>query len=369
MGLQLIRGDPKEARRAACGMPNDWKMPYRREMSSVIQRMGVGVSGAVVIVLLVVQGSLGIRVAYTPAADVQAYSFSVAQGNPATALGLHPADILGVGGVPLIPCTNLGLLCEDTASGAVDDITALSYGNDFAPDGLPNAHFSVNNGSQGANGSAVRAEASCAPAQAQADVFAAQLDATNNQDLDGDGAACAGNSGFALGLSETAGGDNLDALGRDPCTVVDLNCDGLPEEPIYLTLAAASPSLATVSAGAADILSADPDYGLLIWATAADLGLGAGDRIDALCLNENGNGLFDSGDQLLFSLAAGSPTLTSLSASTADLLQAGPQVVTPAARLGLAISDDLDAALCTAAYAAFTASTPSNLYLPIIQRN
>lgn len=360
MGLQLIRGDPQKV----------WVPVGSLEygMRNVIKRVGVGVSGALLIALWVVRGSLGIPIVYTPPADVQGYSFSVARGNPATAAGLHPADILGVGGVPLIPCANLGLLCEDTTTGAIDDIAALSYGNDFAPNGLPNAHFSVNSGSQGVSASAVRAETGCAPAQAQADVFAAQLDGTNNQDLDGDGTACAGNSGFTLGLSEAATGDNLDALERDPCTVVDLNCDGMPEEPIYLTLAAASPSLATAGAGTADILSADPDYGLLIWASAADLGLGSGDNIDALCLNENGNGLFDSGDQLLFSLAAGSPTLTTLSAGAADLLRAGPQVVTPAVALGLTASDDLDAALCTANYAAFALSASPKLYLPIIQR-
>lgn len=354
MPLQLIRGDPGQGRRVVVGL---WKW---------LQPAGAG--GALLVALLMVRGSLGVPTVYTPSADVQGYSFSVAQGNPATTLGLHPADILGVGGVPLIPCTNLGLLCEETTTGAVDDITALSYGSDFAPDGLPNAHFSVAGGSQGVSGSAVRTEASCAPAQAQADVFAAQLDGTNNQDLDGDGAACASNSGFALGLSEGTTNDNIDALARDPCTVVDLNCDGQPEAPVYLTLAAASPSLALIGADAADILSANPDDGLLLWATASELGLGNGDRIDALCLNENGNGIFDSGDQLLFSLAAGSPTLTTLGAGAADLLQAGPKVVTPAALLGLATGDDLDAALCTATYAAFTTSAPTKLYLPYIQR-
>ncbi|MCE7988284.1 MAG: hypothetical protein DYG89_44565 [Caldilinea sp. CFX5] len=354
MGFQLIRGDPRT---------------WRADLSTLWQLLRpAGASGALLLALLVVRGSLGTPIAYTPPADVQGYSYSVAQGNPATTVGLHPADILGAGSVLLIPCANLGLLCEDTTTGAVDDITALSYGNDFAPDGLPNANFSVSGGSQGVSGSAVRAEATCAPAQAQADVFAAQLDGSNNQDLDGDGAACAGNSGFALGLSEAATGDNLDALARDPCTVVDLNCDGLPEAPIYLTLAAASPSLALIGAGAADILSASPDYGLLLWATASELGLGSGDRIDGLCLNENGNGRFDSGDQLLFSLATGSPTLTTLGASAADLVQAGPKVVTPAALLGLAAGDELDAALCTAAYAAFTTSAPTKLYLPYIER-
>jgi hypothetical protein len=321
------------------------------------------------LILWLAQGSQGSPTAYTPPAAVQSYSFSVARDNPATTTGLHPADILGVGGVPLIPCANLGLLCEDAVSDTIDDIVSLSYGNDFAPDGLPHAQFSVTSSSQGVNGSAVHAEVSCTPAQAQADVFATQLDSSNDQDLDGDGDACAGNGGFALGLSEAAIGDNLDALERDPCSSVDLNCDGMPEEPVYLTLAAASPSLATVDAGAADILSADPDYGLLVWASAADLGLSNGDSIDAICLNENGDGLFDSGDQLLFSLSAGSPTLTRLSASAAALFAAGPQIVTTAAVLGLAASDDLDAALCTADYAVFDASPAPKLYLPMVQRN
>jgi hypothetical protein len=342
--------------------------PPPRQKELVRTVLGGGL--AVLLLLGLVRGSQGIPVAYTPPAAVQSYSFSVARDNPATAAGLHPADILSVGGVPLIPCANLGLLCTDTATGAVDDITALAYGYDFAPDGLPHAQFSVNSGSQGADGTAVHTEGGCTPAQALADVFASQMDKNNEQDLDGDGVACAGNSGFGLGLSEAAAGDNLDALERDPCATVDLNCDGLPEEPVYLTLAAASPSLALVGASAADILSTGPDYGLLVWASAADLGLSNGDSIDALCLNENGNGLFDSGDQLLFSLAGASPTLTRLAAGAADLLSAGPQVVTSAAMLGLAASDDVDAALCTAAYATFGAAPPAiKLYLPSVHRN
>jgi hypothetical protein len=324
---------------------------------------------AVLPILLLAQGSQGLPIAYTPPAEVQGYSFSVARDNPATASGLHSADILGVGGLPLIPCANLGLLCEDTATGAVDDIVALSYGNDFAPDGLPNAQFSVSSSSQGVNGTAVHAEVDCTPAQAQADVFATQLNRSNDQDLDGDGAACGGSPGFGLGLNEGADGDNLDALERDPCSAIDLNCDGMPEEPIYLTLASASPSLTTIGAGTADILNADPDNGLLIWASAEDLGLSSDDSIDAVCLNENGNGLFDSGDQLLFSLTVDSPTLTRISASAADLLSPGPQIVTSAAVLGLAASDDLDALLCTAAYTSFGASPPLKLYLPLVQDN
>ena len=240
---------------------------------------------------------------------MQAYSFSIARGDPTTASGLHPADILGVGGLQLIPCPNLGLLCEDSV-GMTDDIAALSFGNDFAPTGLPSAQVSLGTGSQGAPGTAVRSESGCSPAQVQGDAFAAPLDGSNEQDLDGDGTACAGNSGVGVGLAETTPSDNLDALERDPCGNIDLNCDGLPEESIFLTLAKDSPTLTSVSAGTADILVADPDYGVVIWASSTQLGLSASDTIDALCLNENGNGVFDVGDQLLFSLAAGSPSLS-----------------------------------------------------------
>jgi hypothetical protein len=300
---------------------------------------------------------------HAPPAEVQGQSLSVTQGGPATATGVHPADILGIGGAPLIPCENLGLGCYDDDSDALDDIAGLSFGEDFAGGDLPPLQFSVATGARGAPGTAVRTEADCAPAQPQADAFETALDGTNVQDLDGDGVACADGEGFGLSLAEAPAGDNLDALERDPCQSVDLNCDGFPEGSIFLTLAPDSPTLALINATAADILVTGIEFAPTVWASAADLGLSAGDMIDALCLNEDGDSVYGSGDQVLFSLAPGSPTLAALSASPADLLRPGLVAVgVPASALGLEKTDNVDALVCTQPLVF------SDLYLPLVNK-
>jgi hypothetical protein len=299
-----------------------------------------------------------------PPADVQSQSFGVTATSVLTATGVHPADILGAGAASLIPCENLGLLCVDFNSGALDEIAGLSFGMDFTASTLPPIQFSVDRSSRGRAGSAVRAEADCSPAQAHADVFESALDGKNAQDLDGDGVACANNAGYGLGLTESSQSDTLAALDRAPCETVDLNCDGAPERAIYLTLAPGSPTLALLGATSADILASGADFVPGVWAAGgADLGLQAGDVIDALCLFEDGDGVYGQGDRLLFSLARGSPTLTVQGASPADLLvPAPPRVAVLAAALGLEATDNIDALSCTQAVARL------DLHLPIISR-
>jgi len=114
-----------------------------------------------------------------------------------------------------------------------------------------------------------------------------------------------------------------------------------------MTLAPASPSLTAFGATPRDILmtvgAADP----VVWASGAALGLVSGDVIDAICVDDGGNGVYNAGvDRVLFSLAPGSPTLTTLSAGAADLLRAGPAVNYSASRLGLQATDDVDALKC-----------------------
>ncbi|MCS6826307.1 MAG: hypothetical protein NZ553_06820 [Caldilinea sp.] len=252
----------------------------------------------------------------------------------------------------------------DFTSGAVDEVAGLSFGMDFTESALPPIQFSVDRSSRGRTGSAVRAEADCSPAQAHADVFESAFDGNNTQDLDGDGVSCADNAGYALSLTESSQSDTLDALDRDPCRTVDLNCDGAPDQTIYLTLAPGSPTLALLGATPADILASGADFVPSVWAAgAANLGLRAGDVIDALCLFEDGDGVYGQSDRLLFSLARGSPTLAQLAAGPADLLvPAPPRVAVPAASLGLESADNIDALACTQAV------TRLDLYLPIISR-
>jgi hypothetical protein len=300
---------------------------------------------------------------HTPPADVQSFSFSVARAGPATALGLRPADILVAGGIVSIACEELGLVCTDPDTNAVDDLSALSYGGDFIADGLPALHFSVKTGALGAAGSAVSAEAGCSPSQPQADAFQTEFDGSNAQDLDGDGIACAGNGGYGLTLSETPTSDDVDALERDPCQSVDLDCDGRLDNPIFFALTTDSPSLTNISATAADILAATGDFLPVVYADHSSLGLVSGDAIDALCLQENGNGALDSGDKVLISLASASPSLATLGANAGDLLSVAPlRIYRSAGQMGLAANDDLDAALCSANVVF------GELYLPIIQK-
>jgi hypothetical protein len=284
-----------------------------------------------------------------PEPQSQKLSFSIGSSDPRTAVGIHPADILGIGAMPLITCDKLGLICIDPATGAQDDIISLSYGQDFIEIGLPPMQFSVAEGSTGMPGTAVRLESSCNPAEPQSDVFETDLTSTNSQDLDGNGAACSTNSGFGLLLAEGASFDQIDALERDPCMFVDPNCDGVPEEPIFFTLATNSPSLATSGATPADILVSGIDFAPLVWASGTnDLGLKRDDVIDAICIREDGDGRYGSGDQLLFSLAPGSPSLTQISASAADLLRPQPLRIGVLARLlGLGTGDNLEALICS----------------------
>jgi hypothetical protein len=300
--------------------------------------------------------------AATPPAEPQGQSFSVSRGGPLAASSVSPADILGAGGSPLISCASLGLLCDAPSGTAKDELSGLSYGWDFVFTGLPPIQFSLAAGSLGTAGTAVRVEASCAPAEAQADVFESSLGTSNIQDLDGNGVACGTNSGLGLGLAEGASADNLSNLDRDPCQFVDLNCDGIPDQPIFFTLASSSPSLAMTGATPADILMTAGGVAPTIWAHGtADLGLRAGDTIDALCIHEDGSGIYDAGDEVLFSLAPASPTLTALKAGPADLLRPGPlTVIYPASLLGLQPTDNVDALVCS--YAA------SRVFLPLTIR-
>jgi hypothetical protein len=124
---------------------------------------------------------------------------------------------------------------------------------------------------------------------------------------------------------------------------------------MHFSLDWGSPSLTIAPTfTAADILAS---WGLgAFWAYAPwwQLGLAWGDDLDALCLwDETNPEYFGPGDVAWFSLTRGSPTLATIGASAADILQAvggGPPlpiVVADAFSLGLDPTvDDLDALKC-----------------------
>ena len=295
--------------------------------------------------------------AFSPPAEAHTQAFSVSAGSPITSTGLSAADVLGTASGPVIACEDLGLLC-----GAGEDVRGLSYGYDFASPNLPPIQFSVVKGSRGIIGTAVRIEADCALAEPEADVFETVLNGANDQDLDGNGTACGTNAGFGLGLTEGAYGDNVDEIERDPCLTIDANCDGMPDEPVYVTLAPGSPTLSEIAATAADILIASPDLPPQVWASRAQLGLTTGDVIDALCVQDNGDATYGATDRVLFSLAAGSPSLAKWAASPADALRPQYGVMYAAGKLGLLATDDVDGLACSSDVQFAT------LYLPLIRK-
>jgi hypothetical protein len=122
----------------------------------------------------------------------------------------------------------------------------------------------------------------------------------------------------------------------------------VPDQGVYFSLAAGSPSLAELGLSAADILHTTGGAAPTVYAGATALGLAAEDDVDAFCLSDQDIvGVFaPETDTVYFSLAAGSPTLATLGAGPADILGPGPVVLFTAAELGLQDSDDLNALKC-----------------------
>ncbi|MGK7878502.1 MAG: hypothetical protein AB4060_00115 [Crocosphaera sp.] len=126
------------------------------------------------------------------------------------------------------------------------------------------------------------------------------------------------------GLEEADTGDNFWGVDNDVNGVVD------NDKYAFFSLGSSSLSLGgTVET--ADILVADDSQMFTTYADKTDIGLQAGDIVDALVLSDVGNvgvgpsgkapnGVLDMGDEALFSLAAGSPTLATSNLSAGDVL-------------------------------------------------
>lgn len=144
---------------------------------------------------------------------------------------------------------------------------------------------------------------------------------SNNQTADGNGLPpFAGLPSVGLGLAEPAGfpppfGDNLDSL--DLTDVGVIGPPGAPAAPIFFTVDPATagglPPLPPLFGpnSAADVYAWDPGTAALYnWAPAANLGLPAGNDIDALAVAWGGGAIpagRGAGDVVLFSFAPGSP--------------------------------------------------------------
>lgn len=301
-------------------------------------------------------------------------SFSLAMGAvtapPDAVLALSPV----VGGPPVVVIPGIGLGLGFVGP---DDLNSLSYGMEYPasttqflrfsvapdnvapPDGLPWSH--------------VFAESSCIawPGQAIGDEFDAPMPPpppgignTNTQVLDENGVqdnpACAFPSGYPLGTGPLPG-DDLDALENRPPSFVDADGNGLPERPVFFTLAPGSATLGLIGATPADILTSTGGAQPSVYAPGWMLGLNQmppfADAIDALMLWDNGDLAFGRGDWAWLSLTPGSPTLGLLGATEGDVLfvdGATPGVISvqyTADQLGLASGlmpvpwspDDVDA--------------------------
>jgi len=278
---------------------------------------------------------------------IQAGGFGASTGN----LVLNVTFSGGAGQAAFVrfSCLELGL----TTTGCLgvetkDDVDALSYGADSSAGDAP-VVFSVALGSAGLPDTAVAEQAACGPAQPQADAFSAPLDGSNSLLFDGDGINSDCPTADALGLVERPLSDDLDALNEQPPGFVDPEADGSIDEAVFFSLAAGSPTLDVSIRGPADVLWTVGGFQPGIYASAEALGLQPGDDIDALCLINEGEFLYEPEvDAIAFSLAPGSPTLGAIGASPADVLGPGPQVLFAASDLGLREDDDLNAMTCFA---------------------
>ncbi|MCH8902884.1 MAG: T9SS type A sorting domain-containing protein [Bacteroidetes bacterium] len=265
-------------------------------------------------------------------------SFSVAPGGPS---GLAPGDIFNVPTSGGILTGNLGLF-------GLSDLDALSYGNDFVPKNINknNLRFSVDPFSVGVLGSAVFIQA--IGGEAHGDEFQ-PVGISNIQILDEDGSSA---PPFPLLIS-----DDVDALVEPPTSFVDPDNNTVPDFPVYFSLGPTSIiSFILLGATPADILTTVGGGMPTIFISEAAIGLGLfapGDDLDAMCIDIGPDSI-----RVLFSLAAGSPTLAGTGTSPADLflvtiagppfvpLGAPPSVVLPAASLGLLATDNLNALKC-----------------------
>ena len=219
-----------------------------------------------------------------------------------------------------------------------DVINSLTFNHDRFQSGAV-IYFSVSASSVGIAGTPPDVFSEAANGEAGADIFAGgtfDTPGANVLVLDGDGAPA--NAPPASGLVETGGTpDDVTALAT---------CDPLnnPMGGTLITLAPGSPSLTTLGLTPKDSIPSNFGNGglLPVWMPGTLLGLVAGDVIDALAVDIN-----SSNSRAIFSLAPGSPTLTSLGASPADILDSTvpgpPTVLVSAATLGLLATDDIDA--------------------------
>jgi hypothetical protein len=237
-----------------------------------------------------------------------------------------PAAMSLIGGGPGV----LGLTSNDTQAGT-DNVGGLSWGRDgtLDPDdpleGLGGTLvFSIKNSS-----TLYKSQEVDAFGEYTSDVILPSVPANTVYRT----AKSLGLDDNMIGPNGPQPADDLDALeldsplkdpdGAGPLFALDRDGDGMPNSNVYFTLAPGSPSqtgartpddiyvAASKDPGNAFDLNATGAFSFATFAEGPKLGLQAGDIIDAIVLSDIGDiGTLNAGtDEVLFSLAAGSPSL------------------------------------------------------------
>lgn len=308
---------------------------------------------------LILWSAAGVLAAALPASagvSIDRISPSTAAGcgaNPAQIFNLvAPAggcDAAGPGPVLEVMAAALGLVANDN----IDGLSA----NTFTPETI--SYYLIFSGSRmsvGAGGTPFNAEA--ANNQAASDLWRTLITGGSPAAAM---TACAPvavppphflhRNQTAYNLIQTSGPgfavagplDNIDAVEMD---VLDFTGDDIHDVGVYFSLDPASPNL--VASGADIYFSPAGAGAFAVFSFPAQIGLMAGDNLDALVMWDRGAlGAANPGmDFALFSLAPGSPTLAAIGGSPADVFVtnfAGAFCLfTPAGQLGLLGGDNVD---------------------------
>ena len=278
--------------------------------------------------------ALTLVVCGTRSAD--AIVFSLDPSSPSIGGPICPADLLAPGPAGSPPFVVLPFNCMGLVIG--DDIDAVSFG----PFQGNEAHFSVDRTSTGQNTTVIATEAAAnqQAADIYSDLFPIQLDNVNSLTANQDALGLTPN--LAAGTFNQGSQDNIDALDMDLASLADFNGDGIPDIPIYFSLAPGSPTLGILGSKPGDILVTQGGALPNIAVSHQTLLLTAQDDVDAL--------LYDPGNVVpLISLTALSPSAAGFSG--ADVYSPtipqgflGPSLLAGTiSTLGLLTTDELDA--------------------------
>lgn len=235
------------------------------------------------------------------------------------------------------------------------EVDAFSFGS-LKPLQASHAFFSVGRGGgAGVAGSAVAAQAAVGTGpESSSDIFSSTLGGTNTLVADGNGLNPVPT--ITLGLREIPAPPMYPSAPVSDVDGLDMRPSPGPGIGIFWSVdlsTIVAPGSVYAGTAPSDIWFSPqvPGYSVFpaVYTPGSGLGLVAGDDVDALVVVDDGAAGFSFlTDTIYYSLTPGSPTLTTLGASAADILVVGggtatPSVLATAASLGLLTSDNLNA--------------------------